>query len=174
MSGQEIGKRLARVEGALSFSHKFSFFFQQLSLFFSEQKKGQVLYGGERRRREERKWLWLMAGGGGGGSSTAATATTKTSTTRISSSVLGFNWCMKKPVALGSSTPPGARKAYRKVGGKVTADNDTAGVDGTVTAANIKMAKHGSPNPARDLAESLSAFDELPFSPRKDIENTGE
>lgn len=116
-----------------------------------------------------------MAGGGGGATSTATNATT----TRISSSVLGFSWCMKKPVALGSSSPPGARKANKRTEGGMSAhDNDTTAVDGcgeTVTAVrNNNKAKNASPNPARDLAESLAAFGDVPLSPRKDSENTGE
>jgi hypothetical protein len=116
-----------------------------------------------------------MAGGGGAATSSAPTGPP----TRISSSVLGFNWCMKKPVALGSSTPPGARRAKGAGGMMQSYDNDTAvdAGDGGVTGANVHhtlAAKGASPNPARDLAESLSAFGDVPFSPRKDCENTGE
>lgn len=126
-----------------------------------------------------------MAGGRSGGASTStASATTAIGSTRISSSVLGFNWCMKKPVALGSSTPPGARRANGKKGATMSSrdNDDVTVVDGATSAGTAggnnnssnTMAKKGSPNPARDLAESLSAYGDVPFSPRKGCENTGE
>ena len=74
---------------------------------------------------------------------------------------MGFHWCMKKPVALGSS---GARRP--------AGDDASARGASRDTEAREHEAEEASPNPARDLAASLSAFAAVPYSPgRNESEN---
>jgi len=122
--------------------------------------------------------------------STAPAPTAGLNPTRISSSTLGFSWCVRKPVALGSSTPPGgsSRRAGKKTEGELERsasryddiDEDARGTGGSeasttgVGNGDRRKKNFAPPNAARDLAESLSAFGTVPFSPRKGCENTGE
>ena len=78
--------------------------------------------------------------------------------TRISSS-LGFNCCVRNSVALGSSSGGGGGGARRNV--RWGEDEE-----------KIQMAGVSKIGPARDLAETLSAFG-VPVSPRRNAEDTG-